>query len=145
MAQFLIRLHDGAESTYEITKAETRIGRVEPLVDLAIPDQMASRIHAVVRKLQSGFTLVDLRSANHTFVNGEETPERRLREGDVIRIGQTTLVFQASREVTRAGGPAAARGFRSYEDPVTEVTRPQGCRPEGDYRCAGGCSIDRSK
>src|ERR1043166_2632076 len=96
MARFLIRRRDGTETAYELTKAETRIGRGEPLVDLALPDQMASRIHAVVRRLQGGYTIVDLRSANRTYVNGEPITERRLREGDVIRIGQTTLVFESS-------------------------------------------------
>jgi adenylate cyclase len=97
MARFVIRHADGSTTTYDLTKSETRIGRIASLVDLALPDGMASRIHAVVRKLQNGFTIVDLRSANHTYVNGEQITERRLREGDTVKIGQTKLVFEPSR------------------------------------------------
>jgi adenylate cyclase len=125
MARFVIRHTDGSESTYDLTKTETRIGRIASLVDLALPDGMASRIHAVVRKLQNGYTIVDLRSANHTYVNGERITERRLREGDTVRIGQTTLVFEPSRaaapEVMQTDLPIPERGTVMVANPFLTV------------------------
>jgi adenylate cyclase len=130
MARLRVRRPDGTESIFELTKAETRIGRVEPLVDLALPDQMASRIHAVVRRLQSGFTVVDLRSANRTYVNGEPVTERRLKEGDVIRIGQTTLVFEASQRsvasVQQTDQPIPESGTVMLANPTALTIEPVG-------------------
>jgi adenylate cyclase len=127
MARFSIRHPDGTESTYELTKAETRIGRVAPLVDLTLPDSMASRIHAVVRRTQSGYAIVDLRSANHTYVNGETVTERRLRDGDVVRIGQTTLVFEPSRTaatVEQTDQPMPSQGTVMLAKPGTLTVDP---------------------
>jgi adenylate cyclase len=100
MAKFVISGPDGKETPYELLSKETRIGRVAPMVDIVVNDGRASRLHAVVRRLQSGFTLVDLNSANGTFVNEKRIKEQLLREGDVVRIGETTLAFQASRPGT---------------------------------------------
>src|SRR5215207_5537122 len=97
MAKLVISGPDGKESEHELLSKETRIGRVAPMVDIVVNDGRASRLHAVVRKLQSGFTLVDLNSANGTFVNEKRIKEQLLRESDVVRIGETTLTFQASR------------------------------------------------
>ncbi len=100
MAKLVIKGRDGKETEFELHTKETRIGRVAPMVDLLIHDGRASRLHAVVRKTQSGYTVVDLNSANGTFVNENRISEHHLRESDVIRIGETTLRFEASRPTT---------------------------------------------
>ncbi len=97
MAKFVISGPEGAETEHELASKETRIGRVAPMVDLVVNDGRASRLHAVVRKLQSGYTIVDLNSANGTFVNEKRIREHLLREGDVVRIGETTFRFEPSR------------------------------------------------
>ena len=113
MAKFVIHGPDGKESVHELSSKETRIGRVAPMVDLVLRDGRASRLHAVVRKLQSGFTVVDLNSANGTFVNEKRIKEHLLREGDVLRIGETTMRFEASRnapQVEQVDGPIPKGG-----------------------------------
>jgi adenylate cyclase len=97
MAKLVISGPDGKESEYELVSKETRIGRVAPMVDLVVNDGRASRLHAVIRKLQNGFTVVDLNSANGTYVNEKPIKELLLREGDVVRIGETRFRFEASR------------------------------------------------
>ena len=97
MAKFVVRGPNGVEHEHELVSKETRIGRVAPMVDLVVNDGRASRLHAVVRRLQSGFTVVDLNSANGTFVNEKRIKEHLLREGDVVRIGETTFRFEPSR------------------------------------------------
>src|SRR5262249_50045695 len=97
MAKFVISGPDGKETEYELASKETRIGRVAPMGDLRVNDGRASRLHAVIRKLQSGYTVVDLNSANGTFVNEKRIKEQLLREGDVVRIGETTFRFEPSR------------------------------------------------
>jgi adenylate cyclase len=97
MAKFVITNPNGKETTHELTGRETRIGRVAPLVDLVVHDGRASRLHAIVRKLQTGYTIIDLNSANGTFVNEKKIAEHLLREGDVVRIGETKMRFESSR------------------------------------------------
>jgi pSer/pThr/pTyr-binding forkhead associated (FHA) protein len=48
----------------------------------------------VIRKDGQGFLIEDLDSRNSTFVNNVPVKERLLADGDQIRIGKSTLVFQ---------------------------------------------------
>ena len=85
-----------------------------------LDDAQASRHHAFVTYRQAEFVLVDgalvggevKRSTNHVFVNGQPRVEHRLRAGDRITIGASTLQFDS--------GPAAApEGSLGYdEDPL---------------------------
>ena len=61
--------------------------------DLPLPfDRTVSRLHAVVRRVGSGWSIRDLSSRNGTFVNGERiVTERPLRSGDEIRLGSVRL------------------------------------------------------
>jgi len=71
----------------------SRIGRDERF-DVRPTDPEISRQHAVVTFDGTGFTLRDLGSANGTFVNDVRIAgETRLRHGDRVRIGRTTLRF----------------------------------------------------
>jgi signal transduction histidine kinase len=64
-------------------------------------DTEASRKHAEFRKVDVGYCLVDLGSANGTFVNGQPAGEYPLQPGDQIQIGQSVLVYSAgSREAS---------------------------------------------
>jgi adenylate cyclase len=87
----------GKETIHELKSRETRIGRVAPLVDLVLHDGRASRLHAIIRKLPTGFSVIDLNSANGTFVNEKQITEHTLKEGDVIRIGATKMRFESSK------------------------------------------------
>ncbi len=71
------------------------IGRGLGLEISLADDSSVSRRHAQIVSQGDRFTLEDLGSANGTFVNGQRvgTPHR-LREGDVVSIGDTTLLFE---------------------------------------------------
>ena len=70
-----------------------RIGR-DATNDWHIDDLVVSRFHAeIVQNEQGGFDLVDLRSANGTFVNGLMIKRRELVIGDLISIGNVTRRF----------------------------------------------------
>src|SRR3989454_11439869 len=51
------------------------------------------RSHLTVEKKGDAFVLVDRESGNGTRVNGRWRRRRRLRHGDEIEIGDTTLYF----------------------------------------------------
>jgi ABC-type multidrug transport system ATPase subunit/pSer/pThr/pTyr-binding forkhead associated (FHA) protein/ABC-type transport system involved in multi-copper enzyme maturation permease subunit len=70
-----------------------RIGR-DASNDWHIDDLTVSRFHAeVVQNDKGGFDLVDLRSANGTFINGVSVKRRELEIGDLISIGGVTRRF----------------------------------------------------
>ena len=77
-------------------------------------DRDASRTHAALERVGGVWTINDDGlSRNGTFVNGERVRSRqRLRDGDVLRIGATAIVFRDPTSVgaseTRMGGPDLA-------------------------------------
>lgn len=70
------------------------VGRAEDN-DLVISDNFVSHHHIVFRRVQTLYTVQDLGSSNHTYVNEEVLSDRRiLRNGDHIRIGMITILFE---------------------------------------------------
>jgi pSer/pThr/pTyr-binding forkhead associated (FHA) protein len=70
-----------------------RMGRGESC-DLILSDNDVSREHAAVERGPAGFAIRDLGSKNGVEVMGEELiGERPLRDGDIIRLGETRLRF----------------------------------------------------
>jgi len=65
---------------------------------LEVPDPRMSGTHARIVREGSAFRLDDAGSTNGTLVNGEEVASRALRDGDVIEIGQTLLLYREIEE-----------------------------------------------
>jgi pSer/pThr/pTyr-binding forkhead associated (FHA) protein len=64
--------------------------------DIALQNRSISRPHAQVERQDDRFMLTDLDSANGTLVNGEMVAEpTALQDGDVIVLGETTILFRA--------------------------------------------------
>jgi pSer/pThr/pTyr-binding forkhead associated (FHA) protein len=96
----LFRRNDDEQVIVDLDAAGERvtIGR-RPSNDVALDwDSEVSRVHAALERTGEEWTLVDDGlSHNGTFVGGERvTARRRLRDGDVIAIGATTIAFCAS-------------------------------------------------
>ena len=75
---------------------ELRIGRL-PDNGLALDwDGNVSRRHAHITRTASGWVLVDDSSRNGCYVNGERvTAQSALHDGDVLRFGDTVMLFRA--------------------------------------------------
>src|SRR5262245_2612876 len=72
------------------------IGRGEGAA-IHLTDASVSRHHASIRHEDASFWIVDLGSANGTFVNGiAVTAPRALRHGDRLRFGDAVLLFEES-------------------------------------------------
>ena len=79
------------------------LGRVQGC-DLVIRDERASRQHAELRvEPGGGLRVVDLGSANGTFVDGRRVEEALLAGGEELRIGGVELMVLARRPVSEGG------------------------------------------
>jgi pSer/pThr/pTyr-binding forkhead associated (FHA) protein len=95
---FLIHRDDSRSQHLTVLPAEgrLRIGRGEG-ADLSLAfDTEISRLHAEVENAGGEWLLIDDGlSSNGSYVNGERVlGRRRLRSGDVVRLGKTTLVYR---------------------------------------------------
>jgi hypothetical protein len=105
----------------EVT-GETVLGRVDS--DFLQHDTEISRSHAVLRSGPQGLEVEDLGSSNGTFVNEERIEgSRPLRNGDVVRLGQTS--FQV--EVEAASQPTTVR--ETVAPPLMPPSEPPGPAP----------------
>lgn len=87
-------LADGEE--FELNSSQLTIGRGSQN-DIAITtDEYASARHARFEPRQDGVWVQDLGSTNGTFLNGTRLDRpRRLARGDVVRVGETDLRYDA--------------------------------------------------
>ncbi len=65
--------------------------------DITLSDANVSREHAAFVREGAGWAIQDLDSTNGTYVNGESVDHARLRDGDVISLGATELVYHEPR------------------------------------------------
>jgi pSer/pThr/pTyr-binding forkhead associated (FHA) protein len=88
---------------YLLEKFETSIGRAPTSDILLSKDKLTSRRHATIRYENGTYVLRDERSANGTFVNGQQLEEmtpRTLQNGDHIGIGEHEMIFQDSNSAS---------------------------------------------
>lgn len=101
-------------------------------------DESVSRVHAELVRVAEEWALIDDGlSRNGSFVNGERvTGRRRLRNGDAVRLGQTTLVYCSPGDhpgtTALAGGiPTAAHLSPAQRRVLVALARPYA--NEGDF------------
>jgi hypothetical protein len=108
---FRIYRNDELVGTQPFDREILKIGRLSS-AHIRLDDERVSRIHAVVEISSEGaVNIIDMGSADGTFVNGEKVNKAELKPGDEIRIGDTRLVFvdeDRQNEVTTAEVPAVA-------------------------------------
>jgi len=75
------------------TAGEGGLGSFKRLPDMVLNDPSVSRLHAMIFHDESGAGVLDLVSRNGTYVNGQEIESRALKEGDLVEIGATKIVF----------------------------------------------------
>src|SRR6516225_3171309 len=84
---------------YELTEPVVGVGR-DGSNRLRLSDTEISRRHAEFRETPDGYRVVDVGSANGTFVNDQPVKDVLLQPGDHVQIGQNTLVYSAGRTDT---------------------------------------------
>jgi hypothetical protein len=71
---------------------ETTIGRAGTS-DIILSDAALGRQQAKVKLEKDDFVIYDMAATNPTLVNGKPITTHRLKDGDKIELGQTTLTF----------------------------------------------------
>lgn len=103
---YLVFQDTGAIRTVAMTGENMRIGR-SLSADLRFEDPTVSRRHAVLVAEAEGVRVLDDRSLNGVFVNGERIVSQLLVDGDEIVVGRYRLRF-ADRTAAVAGAGAGA-------------------------------------
>ncbi len=100
-----------------LTRQRLSIGRADENDIVLSGDTTASRRHAVLERIDSGWRIRDLGSSNGTFVNGVRVgTQMRINPGDSITIGESEL---------------GLREGESAPDPVLRTIRPSNAEQTG--------------
>lgn len=120
---------DGERRTFELAETADRlsIGR-GPGIDLRLDfDETVSALHAELERLGRHWVVSDDGLSRHgTYLNGDRVSGRcRLRDGDELRLGTTTLVFHQPPPLHSGtiAPPTAAPPPERRPPPLTERQR----------------------
>jgi DNA-binding response OmpR family regulator len=114
-----------------LTQETLTIGR-DAECDIIIPDRQVSRVHARLRRVDSGFEIEDLNSKNGTHVNGAPLEgARQLQDGDLIQVALVARFIYVGSEATmplqgnpqRPAGASASAAARSGRLRVDSAAR----------------------
>jgi pSer/pThr/pTyr-binding forkhead associated (FHA) protein len=94
-ALFIVRSGPTAGARYLLDTDVTTVGR-HPDADIFFDDVTVSRRHAEITRVGRAFEIVDQRSLNGTYVNGERVDRDTLSNGAEVRIGKFRLNFFVS-------------------------------------------------
>jgi FHA domain/Zinc-ribbon containing domain len=104
---------------FALTREWTRIGR-SLAADVRFDDPTVSRRHALLVRGPDGVRILDDRSLNGVFVNGERVEWSTLADGDEILVGRHALRFievspvsdprEGAREESESGAVLPGRG-----------------------------------
>jgi FHA domain len=99
--------------TERFTRDIIKIGRLSS-AHLCLEDDRISRIHSVIEVGQDGhISIIDMGSAEGTFVNGKRISKGTLRHGDEIKLGGLRIVLEGAE-----GSVAAAPMNVAVEVPI---------------------------
>jgi predicted nucleic acid-binding Zn-ribbon protein len=111
--EYLAYERAGQVKVFSLHSQWTRVGR-SLAADIRFDDPTVSRRHALIVRGPDGVRVLDDRSLNGVFVNGERVEWSTLQDGDEVLVGCHSLRFI---EVSRAGDARPAA-----QDPRRQLT-----------------------
>ena len=94
--QAVLSVDDGSHRTYQLQRGSNILGRGQD-ASFRLPDTSVSRRHVDIYFDGQVAVMHDLGSTNGTSVNGSTVQTWQLADGDVIRVGHSTVVFNTHR------------------------------------------------
>ncbi len=105
MPYLILKYDDQKLKTYRLdASGRICIGRAQKN-EIPVDDTAVSTLHAEIEPEGEHFFLTDFNSRNGTFVNKELVISRRLAHGDVISVGNHTLVFVYDKDEKKPAPP----------------------------------------
>jgi pSer/pThr/pTyr-binding forkhead associated (FHA) protein len=104
--KYLAYEESGRHVVIALSREWTRIGR-SMAADLRFDDATVSRRHALVVNQAEGVRVLDDRSLNGIYVNGQRVEWSPLTDGDELSIGRHTLYFMDTVTVGTAAPESA--------------------------------------
>ncbi|MFH1830781.1 MAG: FHA domain-containing protein [Pseudomonadota bacterium] len=92
--QYISQQFQQKSGSGEMLQAGERLGAFRRMPDVVMTDPSLSRLHAMVFSDGENVAILDLVSKNGTFVNGQEIESHMLTKGDIVELGDTTIVFE---------------------------------------------------
>ena len=105
------------DQVFRLADGGVSVGR-EPSNRVPVRDVTVSRRHCVIEMHDGQVQVTDLGSHNGTLVNGIPVNKRALRHGDVLRVGQSELLF-----VTEADVPELAPRVLYGNETTTDILK----------------------
>src|SRR5512147_452092 len=122
--------------TEQFNREIIKIGRLAS-AHLCLDDEKISRIHSVIEVSPDGnLSIIDMGSAEGTFVNGKKVSRGALRVGDQITLGGLRIVVESTaaaagavapeqdRAVPVTAAPAASKRTNGQPKAAAEVPAP---------------------
>lgn len=117
---------------HPLSEAVTVVGR-DAGAGLELGDLQVSRRHALLVRARQGFFIKDLGSRNGVLLNQERVPSREqalLKNGDVLSVGRTTLIFKELADLPSEDGPPtptilAAQVVQPAAEELTPAPTPE--------------------
>ncbi|MDQ3370323.1 MAG: sigma 54-interacting transcriptional regulator [Myxococcota bacterium] len=88
---------DDPTQEWSFDKEEIRLGSMDDN-DVVLGDDTVSRYHCRIIQEDTGYTLIDQRSTNGTFINKVRVREAFIKPGSIVSVGQSQLRFNAREE-----------------------------------------------
>jgi putative nucleotidyltransferase with HDIG domain len=108
----MMHVTEGADAgrLFQLDSDQITIGRNAENT-IVLNDTAISGVHTKIVRNEAGqFTLHDMQSTNGTWLNGREHGATPLKDGDTIRVGSTSMVFEVRQESNRIEGAGGDEG-----------------------------------
>lgn len=129
--QIVVEDDSGRRQVVAFTQDEIAVGRDAAGNGLCLPERNVSRRHARFVRANGAVFVEDLESANGTLVNGERlTGRRRIREGDLVQIGDYDLAIEGSQDRAHDRDTGPTGDLPAVEAPPAPPPLPAPARAE---------------
>ncbi len=105
------------DQVFRLADGRVSVGR-DPSNRVPVRDVTVSRQHCVIEMRDGLVEVTDLESHNGTFVNGIPVNKRTLHHGDVLRVGQSELLF-----LTEASAPELPPRVLYSDETTTDILK----------------------
>jgi ribosome-associated protein YbcJ (S4-like RNA binding protein) len=130
MAKLIIKLNNEVVDHVDIKQGDMKIGR-KPGCEIVLDNLAVSGEHANIFTIGDDSFIQDLDSTNGTLINNKRVAKHHLRNGDVVVIGQHSLLYlqETTRPVERGSDEFAKTVVINPMAPTAPTTKPAAPHP----------------